>query len=431
MLHRFRVIFQVACLFIALYFTTLFSFHYSENSDVQLLAMRNFNNETIDKYPTFSLCFRGTRFHWYNDLEIFNSYSLDAIQYDRMIRGETAERYERNGLNRSYIKQPVFSNNSQDIAFTNYYLKISDFVRSLHFATETKDTDLLISNPDEWNTIKENPMHLSHQTVDKICFSRSSNDSSMEIRLHDLLTIDSSIIWFYNETEMEIFVHYPHQLLRTIGKSKFSASFSHLQSILKGKTPNVLELKLTESKRIRKRHDSREPCNKDIRNYDKYLQQKMAERLIGVIGCVPIYLKAMLSNETDFEVCHSPNKLKEALKIINGFSNLLQDFEPSCDEMRVLSIDSVNHNPIPVPDDIAIKFYYTEKVYEEIQYIQAIAFENWLSNVGGFVGIFLGYSMMQVPEFLLIFANLFDRKRRTRMAGNVSTRGSIGGVLFY
>ena len=32
------------------------------------------------------------------------------------------------------------------------------------------------------------------------------------------------------------------------------ASFSHLQSILKGKTPNVLELKLTECKRIKKRH---------------------------------------------------------------------------------------------------------------------------------------------------------------------------------
>ena len=50
-------------------------------------------------------------------------------------------------------------------------------------------------------------------------------------------------------------------------------------------------------------------------------------------------------------------------------------------------------------------------MYEEIRYIKALGFENWLSNVGGFVGIFLGYSMMQFPEMLLVFADISNRKR--------------------
>ena len=82
-----------------------------------------------------------------------------------------------------------------------------------------------------------------------------------------------------------------------------------------------------------------------------------------------------------------------------------------------MSIDSINHNPIPIPDDIAIKFLYTEKMYEEIRYIKAIGFENWLSNVGGFVGIFLGYSMMQFPEFLLFFANVLNHERKKQFRG--------------
>ena len=82
-----------------------------------------------------------------------------------------------------------------------------------------------------------------------------------------------------------------------------------------------------------------------------------------------------------------------------------------CDEMLVLSIDSINNFPTPIPKDIAIQFDYAEKVYEEIKYVRAIGFENWLSNVGGFVGIFLGYSMMQFPEMLLLFSVAFNTKR--------------------
>ncbi len=41
-----------------------------------------------------------------------------------------------------------------------------------------------------------------------------------------------------------------------------------------------------------------------------------------------------------------------------------------------------------------------EKYYQEIEYVQDFGFESFWSGVGGFVGIFLGYSLMQFPEFL-------------------------------
>ena len=84
-----------------------------------------------------------------------------------------------------------------------------------------------------------------------------------------------------------------------------------------------------------------------------------------------------------------------------------------------LTIDSVDHNPNPKPTDIAIKFVYSTQLYEEIQYTRAIGFESWLSNVGGFVGIFLGYSMMQFPEFLLYFATVFNYERRVQLRGKM------------
>ena len=99
-LHRFKIIFQVGCFLNAIYFTTLFSTQYLENTDTQLIAMKKFNQENDNVYPTFSMCFKGAKFHWYHDLEIFKSYGLNATQYELMLKGETALRYDRSDLGR-------------------------------------------------------------------------------------------------------------------------------------------------------------------------------------------------------------------------------------------------------------------------------------------------------------------------------------------
>lgn len=45
LLHHFKIIFQVGCFLTAIYFTTLFSTQYLENTDTQLIAMKTFNEE--------------------------------------------------------------------------------------------------------------------------------------------------------------------------------------------------------------------------------------------------------------------------------------------------------------------------------------------------------------------------------------------------
>ena len=82
-----------------------------------------------------------------------------------------------------------------------------------------------------------------------------------------------------------------------------------------------------------------------------------------------------------------------------------------CNEMILLSIDSINNEPDPKPKHVSIAFFYTEQTYEEIQYSRMMGFGSWLSNVGGFSGIFLGYSMMQIPTFLVWITSLFQPKK--------------------
>ena len=47
-----------------------------------------------------------------------------------------------------------------------------------------------------------------------------------------------------------------------------------------------------------------------------------------------------------------------------------------------------------------LKMVYLDRSYEEITEIKGFGFEDFISGLGGFLGIFLGCSMMQIPQLL-------------------------------
>ena len=57
-------------------------------------------------------------------------------------------------------------------------------------------------------------------------------------------------------------------------------------------------------------------------------------------------------------------------------------------------------------DHSFIEIQYADKYYEENIQVQDFGFQDFISNLGGFIGIFLGYSMMQIPQLLSKLRNL-------------------------
>ena len=47
-----------------------------------------------------------------------------------------------------------------------------------------------------------------------------------------------------------------------------------------------------------------------------------------------------------------------------------------------------------------IQIKYAESTYQEIENVREFSFETFFAGIGGFVGIFLGYSMLQIPDLL-------------------------------
>ena len=418
MMPRIERVFQVFCLFMAIYWISLFSAQYAENRDVIYISMKTFNDDPIDKYPTFTICFGGDRFHWFRDDNIFESYALNATQFELMLKGENAMGDELNKKSKLYTKKPVFLSDGPKVNFDQYFLKATDFTNKLNYLYEKKKQDVHFKNNQNANETLEAYFHLSYQTANTICFTRNTNDALKSIRRFDLINFNSSVIGHetYKDTVIQVFVHAPNQLVRSIDKPKYEASFAHFTSTLKGtidKGPKVLEFKISQVQQLRKRSDSHVPCNEDVSNFDKYYQEQISQRL----GCIPPYWKMDFPVQDQLEECRLPAKLKEANRIISNHASVLNLKQFPCTDMTLLSIDTINQEPSPQPDDISIAFFYPVKTYEEIKYSRMMGFAGWLSNVGGFIGIFLGYSIMQIPELLVCIVDFFHSKKFKSIRG--------------
>ena len=388
MIHRLKNIFQVVCTFLAAYMTLILAGRYLENRDATAITYKRYNLSPQDKYPTFSVCFEGPEFHFYHDIPLFDAYSLTANQYKQLLSGATALKHEYNRTSRLYKKVPVSMTNDSDERISDFHLQMSNILVQLNFSTEHSKNDvsyLKHETPEE-----KLPFFIGYQSPDKICYTRESNDAVDSIRMNDMLVFDGKILnrKMYENTEIQIFVHYPGQLFRSLDNPGFTSSFLEYQN------EKLLEIKLSQGTVLKKRPDSNSPCNTDIKDHDKYLESELTKR----IKCIPPYWKQGIQTERGWDECTSKDSLRKAYEYIKNYNLLLASLDSPCVEM----VNSVSYNwqGEQQKDKIAIKFVYKDKYYQEIEYVEDFGFESFWSGIGGFVGIFLGYSMMQFPEFL-------------------------------
>ena len=379
---------------------------YTKNEDASSIAFKKFNSSPRDKYPTFSLCFQGSKGDTIFNLTVCNDLDNEC-PYRKAIIGK-----------RDMTKEDIRSLPD----FSSATIKLKEMVQE--FSTIGEDS----KTTNKWSLSKKNsapsktnlllpsanvstwPFYASYQNPDKICFTRNATFQKGEIKLKDILKLNSKILdELQGSGELLLYVHYPTHIIRSFGEEVALL----LLTKKSGDLSKTLRIKVSGVNVIRKRTDAGIPCNPDVEDQDTYFR----EAVIKQIGCVPPYWKSFTTSITNISLleCESRMQLREAyLSSRNAtlrYELLNSDIGTPCTEMTVSSSIETKTKR----QELTLVFHYRAKNYMETINTRAYAPEHLLSSMGGFIGMFLGFGLFQMPEIISAFFQSLARMTRRKV----------------
>jgi len=80
---------------------------------------------------------------------------------------------------------------------------------------------------------------------------------------------------------------------------------------------------------------------------------------------------------------------------------------PPCQNIENLSYDYSEKRGIDsnIESRFMVLVHFPNRKYRQITHVQEYDIENMLGNIGGYIGLFLGYSLLHLPHFLLSLWN--------------------------
>lgn len=395
MLKSLKTTFRVLCFLLAVYLTAKQIMLYIENPDASVISYKRFNENPEDKYSTVSFCFANDPSVIYNDdlKELYPSKGPEEPSfkedYGKLLQGENSSVTNQHDMwNRIDAVDPgKFINQLHTfISEANFYTK--DETDSLRY----KKTLIEDANMEALNSL----FYLSYQDPDHFCFTRQSESVGPLIskRKKDEISFDfNSIIDFENFRSyngyFRVYIHYPRQLIRKFDEPTYEVLFQAIG-------PDIIEVSLAISyvSVLKKRPDANKKCNASLIDDDTEFKIKLSKE----IGCVPIYWISTIKSNVSLERCNTVVQYQQIHSLIKNSTAFMNSYDPPCIELMT---------PVNVQEKLSgslaggrllFTIPYVTEAFQEIQNVNAFSFETLWSSAGGFVGIFLGYSLLQVPE---------------------------------
>lgn len=398
----------MGCFFVTTYMANSQISRWLENNDESTITFKKFNLSPKDIYPEISICFTGHRLNWYNDDSISDKFGITTEDYEKMLKGSKLFSYNYNFTSKLYDKVEIKDKYWLMEGVEQFQIKASTLITGLQYENEDKSSSIIYGKGKDGRSVVDIPLHPSFKTPDTICFTRTATDASGTLRVYDLIAFNRSILAHhkYENVEFQIFIHHPQQLLRSFHRPAFKSTFGYMRE------PNVnnnnpwtkfLRIALSKVTVLRKRPGSNVPCDKGLTDDDTRLQNE----IIDHIQCIPIYWKYNTGANLNIKICNTSEDLKRAQYYIENYKMVFGAYTPPCMSSEVWSkFDKEEENE---SEDPMILFRYTESVYQEIANTENFGFESFISGVGGFVGIFLGYSILQLPELMTLIPSFLQK----------------------
>ena len=386
---------------------------YLENRDASSITHKFFNQFEQDKYPTYSICVTGNELYLSHEELLFNALGVNSEQYIDILKGY-GWRYKFDTSQLLYTKETLKFENISDYKFASEDLKEDliplhpgDIITWAHFGAEAiNDTVVYRSSKEDTMTLGI-PFFTSYRTPDEICFTRKSKDRLGAIRSHDLLAMNPFLLTPGKHlfAELRIIFHYPGQLIRNYGNPSYRSTFASMRR------NTVLQLTVSHVTKLINRPDSNIRCYNGIESDDTILRESLIKR----IECIPVYWNSILKDIRNKKLCESAEQLRDVYSEFRKYKEYFSTYDRPCVDMTTLVTDS---RGLPQrKNQFFIDIVYKDKAFQEIRNVREFTFESFFSSMGGFVGIFLGYSILHIPDLIKNGLAFLKRSRHSQLIG--------------
>lgn len=396
------------CFLLAAYMTVTQIVRYLENNDTSRVGYKTFNESPQDRYPDFTLCLAtsqtdigieqnpGLVYSYFDETEFYlepGIFGLSRADYGQLLKGKIVSNWHGGMYGGRMVDIDI--RNVSDMDVRRLTIKPDEIFSTIEFSARHENDSVFWSELGEdagafGKIVVRTPLQLSFQDPETICITRKYEEPPLTHRLTDLLYILQEKLKKFNEFVMlRFYVHHPGQLIRSFDKPAYETILGDFEW-----ERNLLTLAISQVSVLRRRKDANSPCNPDLDDEDFFIRKTIISR----VGCIPIYWKFLLDEKIDVRECKSGTDLETVYYHTTNLREIFSTLLPPCDDMQVGV--SVDHNRRYGSRLLGIHLTYTGNTYQEILKEREFSFETFWSSVGGFVGIFMGYSLLQIPEFI-------------------------------
>lgn len=383
--------FQLLCLITFLVLVSIQVQLYVENKDSSSVGYRRFNQEEKDIYPAVSICLQSRQGAIFNkNHTILKKFGPDGGKiYQEILLGNKSASFNEYSISYNQVTKNLFD----------------DFVQV--YFTMTKQGDVI----DTWQPDTDSH-HVNDPSDNKGPFYRSYQDpyftcmtKKVQFVKNQLLNLGSLVLnapAFYksNIENLLVYMHHPGQLIRQFGKQILHLTPTNFKKALNG-SDNYYSIHINQVEVLRKRPDGAVPCNKSLENEDVLWR----ERIMQKVGCVPPYWSELHpSSDSTLNNLNKCNTSKQLQLISKDFlpprhtDNGTSLYIGPCNQLGITA--SVMQSDLE--ENLILGFNYVVEEYRETVNRRAFGFKSLWSQIGGFIGMFLGCGLLQV------FASFFS-----------------------
>ena len=388
--HAFDYSFKLVCILVTIFMVSWFAIRpYFKNEDATAISFKSFYSEPYLVYPSASVCFTSP----YEGERLKITSNISRISdYGDFLSGEG------DSWNKDLF----------DVDFKNVSLKPLDYILGykMKYWNMTEITKLY----NETNNLVQPTIRLIMPNM--ICYgidlkmTKETIMSGIIIKTNifpNMIRPSHVDDPFLMNRGLNVILHYPNQLLNT----KWWKSDWPTRSDQASKSFSIVyDIRGVEVIRLRNKRG--ETCYDDIKyDYDS----EVFKEILDNAECKPPYT----SLRDDLKICDDQSKMKEINQNHSKlFSGLHLGFKP-CNLLvkvnyEVTEIDTEETDPA----SFTINFNYKDDQIKVIQMVRAYDLGALVGNVGGYIGLFLGYTLMMIPEILKRIGQFCAENSNTR-----------------